>query len=48
MDGKEGYEKFKNVDEIQLTGSAIYRMNSWQWEDECDWNSYPDSTIYLP
>ena len=47
MDGFKGYERFQNVYEIQLTGSAIFWMNILLLKDECDWNSYPNGTIYL-
>ena len=47
MNEFEGYEKWLNVYEIQLTGSAIQRMNSWLLEDEWDWNSFSKGTTYL-
>jgi hypothetical protein len=47
MDELEVYESELNVYEIQLMGHAILRMNSWWLEDEWDWNSYSDNTIYL-
>jgi hypothetical protein len=47
MDESEAYEKFDFSYEIQLTGSAIFRMNSWWLEGELDWNSYFDGIIYL-
>ena len=47
MDELEAYEKYDFSYEIQLTGSAIFRTNIWQLEDEWDWILYPDSTIFL-
>jgi len=47
MDELEGYEKFDFSNEIQLTGPTTLRMKGWWLEDELDWNSYTDGTIYL-